>query len=70
MFVYTRRIFPFSIAIRLKNGVFGLILNPIRTGMNGDIDESSMEWQLHIVFSLAKWLIFWGSNGHGYHADF
>ena len=33
MFVYTRRIFPFSIAIRLKNAVFGLILNPIRTGM-------------------------------------
>lgn len=33
-------------------------------------DESGIEWQLHIVFSLAKWLIFYGKNGHGYEADF
>jgi hypothetical protein len=32
--------------------------------------EKSMESKLHIVFSLAKWLIFYGKNGHGYEADF
>jgi hypothetical protein len=35
-----------------------------------DIDEDTMESKLHIVFSLAKWLIFYGKNGHGYEADF
>ena len=33
-------------------------------------DEGSIESKLHIVFSLAKWLIFYGKNGHGYEADF
>ncbi|MGB1243192.1 MAG: hypothetical protein ACPG49_11765 [Chitinophagales bacterium] len=32
--------------------------------------ENNMVNQLHIVFSLAKWLIFYGENGHGYGADF
>lgn len=35
-----------------------------------DSDEDSIESKLHIVFSLAKWLIFYGKNGHGYEADF
>ena len=35
-----------------------------------DTDETSIESKLHIVFSLAKWLIFYGENGHGYEADF
>lgn len=35
-----------------------------------DTDENSIESKLHIVFSLAKWLVFYGSNGHGYEADF
>lgn len=35
-----------------------------------DTDEDSMESKLHILFSLAKWLIFYGKNGHGYEADF
>lgn len=35
-----------------------------------DVDEDSVESKLHIVFSLAKWLIFYGKNGHGYEADF
>lgn len=35
-----------------------------------DADEDSLESKLHIVFSLAKWLIFYGRNGHGYEADF
>jgi len=33
-------------------------------------DENSMESKLHIIFSLAKWLIFYGKNGHGYEAYF
>lgn len=28
--------------------------------------DLSVEEQLHVVFSLAKWLIFYGKNGHGY----
>lgn len=35
-----------------------------------DTNEDSVEWKLHIVYSLAKWLIFYGANGHGYEADF
>lgn len=35
-----------------------------------DTDEDSIESKLHIVFSLAKWLVFYGKNGHGYEADF
>ena len=33
-----------------------------------DDDPDSIESQLHIIFSLAKWLIFYGKNGHGYEA--
>ena len=35
-----------------------------------DQDEDAIESKLHILFSLAKWLIFYGKNGHGYEADF
>jgi len=35
-----------------------------------DSPEDSLESKLHIVFSLANWLIFFGSHGHGYEADF
>jgi len=35
-----------------------------------DTDPGSLESKLHIVFSLAKWLIYYGKNGHGYEADF
>lgn len=35
-----------------------------------DTDEESIESKLHILFSLAKWLIFYGKNGHGYEADY
>lgn len=35
-----------------------------------EVPEDSMESKLHIVYSLAKWLIYYGSNGHGYEADF
>jgi hypothetical protein len=35
-----------------------------------EAEETSIEWKLHIVYSLAKWLVFYGKNGHGYEADF
>lgn len=35
-----------------------------------DYEQGTIESNLHIVFSLAKWLIFYGKNGHGYEADF
>jgi hypothetical protein len=35
-----------------------------------DLDETSIESKLHILFSLSKWLIYYGKNGHGYEADF
>lgn len=35
-----------------------------------DSNEDTIESKLHIVYSLAKWLIFYGKNGHGYEADF
>jgi hypothetical protein len=33
-------------------------------------ENDTLESKLHVVFSLAKWLIFYGKNGHGYEADF
>jgi hypothetical protein len=35
-----------------------------------DGEPESIESKLHIVYSLAKWLVFYGKNGHGYEADF
>jgi len=35
-----------------------------------DVDEDRIESKLHILYSLSKWLIFYGKNGHGYEADF
>ncbi|MNQ40396.1 hypothetical protein D3C85_540470 [compost metagenome] len=35
-----------------------------------ETNPGSLESKLHIVFSLAKWLIYYGKNGHGYEADF
>jgi len=35
-----------------------------------ETDEDSIELRLHIVYSVAKWLIFYGKNGHGYEADY
>jgi hypothetical protein len=35
-----------------------------------DTELENIESKLHIVYSLAKWLIFYGKNGHGYEADF
>jgi len=34
-----------------------------------DTDET-LDSKLHVIYSLAKWLIFYGKNGHGYDADF
>lgn len=35
-----------------------------------DSEEETIELKLHIVYALAKWLIFYGKNGHGYEADY
>jgi len=35
-----------------------------------ETDEDSIELKLHIVYSVAKWLTFYGKNGHGYEADY
>ena len=35
-----------------------------------DTDEDSLENKVHILYSAAKWLIFYGKNGHGYEANF
>jgi alpha-L-fucosidase len=33
-------------------------------------DEDSLESKIHILYAAAKWLIFYGKNGHGFEADF
>lgn len=35
-----------------------------------DTDEDSLESKIHILYAAAKWLIFYGKNGHGFEADF
>ena len=35
-----------------------------------DSDEESLESKIHILYSAARWLIFYGKNGHGCEADF
>lgn len=35
-----------------------------------NVDSGSIESKIHIIYSLAKWLIFYGKNGHGYEAYF
>lgn len=35
-----------------------------------DTDEESIESKTHILYAAAKWLIFYGRNGHGFEADF
>lgn len=35
-----------------------------------DFDEDSAKSKAHIMFSAAKWLLWWGERGHGYEADF
>lgn len=38
--------------------------------MPPDTDEDSLESKIHILYAAAKWLIFYGKNGHGFEADF
>jgi hypothetical protein len=38
--------------------------------MPPEFDENSAESKVHILFSAAKWLKWWGERGHGYEADF
>ncbi|MBW8684173.1 hypothetical protein [Chitinophaga rhizophila] len=34
-----------------------------------DVEVGSLSSQVHILYSAARWLIFYGSNGHGFEAD-
>ncbi len=46
-------------------------LEHLKTQRNApDDDSNAIANKLHIVYSVAKWLIFYGKNGHGYEADF
>jgi hypothetical protein len=38
--------------------------------MPPEADEDSLESKVHILYSAAKWLIFYGKNGHGFEADY
>jgi len=42
----------------------------IQRELPATFDEESIESQLHIIYSLARWLIFYAEKGHGYEADF
>lgn len=33
-------------------------------------NEESMEHKVHILYSAARWLVFYGERGHGYEADY
>ena len=35
-----------------------------------DLDNDKPECKAHVLFSAAKWLIWWGERGHGFEADF
>ena len=35
-----------------------------------DEEEGTIESKIHIAYSLARWLIFYGAHGHGYEADY
>jgi hypothetical protein len=35
-----------------------------------DSDPESIESKIHILYAAAKWLLFYGRNGHGYEADY
>ena len=37
--------------------------------ISDDIEEGSLESNLHITYSLARWLKLYAENGYGYHAD-
>jgi len=35
-----------------------------------EFDETDPATNAHVLFSAAKWLLWWGKNGHGFEADF
>ncbi len=63
---YGHRLMEVADKAATKSGV--LYLKTQR--MPPDTDEKSIESKVHILYSAAKWLIFYGRNGHGYEADF
>jgi hypothetical protein len=33
-------------------------------------NRDTIEFHIHVLYSAAKWLIFYGKNGHGFEADY
>lgn len=62
---YGQRLMTIADRIAIENNL--QFLKVQRMPPNTDI--GSIESKLHIVYSLARWLVFYGKNGHGYEAD-
>jgi len=63
---YGNRLMKVADSIAIKHGLEYLK----EQRLPPDVGEEKIESKLHIVYALAKWLIFYGKNGHGYEADF
>jgi hypothetical protein len=63
---YGQKLLSIADKVAKENGL--LYLKDLR--LPPDTDEDSLESKVHILYSAAKWLIFYGKNGHGYEADF
>jgi hypothetical protein len=63
---YGQRLMKVADKIAIEKGL--QFLNDQR--LPPDSDEDSIESKLHVVYSLSRWLIFYGANGHGYEADY
>jgi hypothetical protein len=64
--IYGLQLLAIADKIATENNL--LYLKDQRLPPNTDVD--SIESKIHILYSAAKWLIFYGKNGHGYEADF
>lgn len=64
---YGNRLMVTADAIAIENRMEYL---KVQRELPETFDEESIESQLHIIYSLARWLIFYGQRGHGYEADF
>lgn len=64
---YGNRLMAAADAIAIENRMEYL---KVQRELPETFDEESIESQLHIIYSLARWLIFYAQRGHGYEADF
>jgi hypothetical protein len=63
---YGKQLMTIADKVATENNM--LYLKELRTPP--DTDEESLESKIHILYAAAKWLIFYGKNGHGFEADF